>query len=78
MGKYNNPLRGSNIGKALELKHQTQRLFRRGSGRSPVVVLLYRKRKRPMTDIPLGVGNAAAQRRYIEAHNAFLKEYSVL
>jgi hypothetical protein len=31
-----------------------------------------------MTDIPIGVGDAAAQRRYIEAHNAFLKEYSAL
>jgi hypothetical protein len=31
-----------------------------------------------MTDIPIGVGDAAAQRRYIEAHDAFLKEYSAL
>jgi hypothetical protein len=34
MAKYNNPLRGSNIGKALELKHQTQELLLRGSDRS--------------------------------------------
>jgi hypothetical protein len=34
MRKYNNPLRGSNIEKELELKHQTQGLLRRGSDRS--------------------------------------------
>lgn len=31
-----------------------------------------------MTEIPIGIGDAAAQRRYIEAHSAFLKEYPAL
>lgn len=31
-----------------------------------------------MVEIPVGIGDAAAQRRYIEAHTAFLKEYPAL